>query len=374
MKRTLFFLICISLVSVGFAEADIPNKNVQFLQAVQDGNLAAIQTLLAKGSNVNARVDNYYVWNLIAAVDNGSTKVEKLLIEDANVNAKWGATALWLAAYNGHTDVVKLLLEKGADVNPKTNSGWTALMGAARWGHTEIVKLLLEKGADVNAKDNEGGTALWYAKKRGHTDIVQILEKAGAKELAADFYLPADRLAHPLGKEAPELRQIKGWINSKPIKLTDLRGKVVLLYFWGERCFGCVTHIPDLIDLHNKYHDKGLVIICIRGSMNSVQELKKEIGRLSKKAWNGRKIPFAVALDGGGYCKVALDGCGYCKIEGIREETLMATTLGATTAAYGVRAWPTMVLIDKHGKAYSSRPGFNVAATYEDVERLLAGD
>ncbi|MGA2914745.1 MAG: TlpA disulfide reductase family protein [Sedimentisphaerales bacterium] len=159
---------------------------------------------------------------------------------------------------------------------------------------------------------------------------------AGQKELEINFDLPADRLAHLIGKEAPELQQIKGWINSEPIKLADLRGKVVLLDFWGIWCGACVEGMPNLIDLHEKYHDKGLVIIAIHtDSMSSVEELEKEIKKLSKENWNGREMPFAVALDGGGKYKV----------EGARP-----TVLGATTAAYGINSFPTTVLIDKKGK------------------------
>ncbi len=160
--------------------------------------------------------------------------------------------------------------------------------------------------------------------------------KAGQKELEINFDLPADRLAHLIGKEAPELQQVKGWINSEPIKLADLRGKVVLLDFWGTWCGPCVGGIPGLIDLHEKYHDKGLVIIGIHDdSWNSMKELKEEIEKLSKKHWNGREIPFVIALDGG----------GRCKIEGTKR-----TASGVTTAAYGIQGWPTMVLIDKEGK------------------------
>jgi thiol-disulfide isomerase/thioredoxin len=177
------------------------------------------------------------------------------------------------------------------------------------------------------------------------------------KEKKIDFDLPADRLAYLIGKQAPELQQIKGWINSKPIKLADLRGKVVLLDFWGTWCGPCVQVIPELIDLHEKYQDKGLVIIGIHtDSMNSVEDLEKEINKLSKERWDDRKIPFAIALDGGGKCKI---------------ERTKLTSNGATTAAYGIQGWPTIVLIDKQNKVVDQ---YDPGANTELLENLLAAE
>jgi thiol-disulfide isomerase/thioredoxin len=177
----------------------------------------------------------------------------------------------------------------------------------------------------------------------------------GQKDLEINFDLPADRLAYLIGKQAPELQQIKGWLNSKPIKLADLRGKVVLLDFWGTWCGPCVASIPELIDLNEKYHDKGLVIIGIHDdSMKSITDLEKEIGKLSKVRWDNKKIPFAVALDGG----------GSTKIEGTK-----MTTRGATTAAYGINSFPTMVLINRQGRVIDQ---FYPGAKNELLEKLLA--
>ena len=115
MKRILFSMVCIYLISAAFAKADISDKNAQLIQALKNGNLRAVQTALANGADVNAK--------LITST---------------------GTTALMLAAQDGHTEIVKLLLEKGADVNVKTTTGITALWMASQNGHTEVVKLLLE--------------------------------------------------------------------------------------------------------------------------------------------------------------------------------------------------------------------------------------
>ena len=60
---------------------------------------------------------------------------------------------------------------------------------------------------------------------------------------------------------APELTKITGFINSKPITLADLRGKVVLVDFWTYSCINCIRTIPYLNAWYEKYADKGLEIV-----------------------------------------------------------------------------------------------------------------
>lgn len=62
-------------------------------------------------------------------------------------------------------------------------------------------------------------------------------------------------------KLAPELAQISGYINTDPITLADLRGKVVLVDFWTYSCINCIRTIPYLNAWHEKYADDGLVIV-----------------------------------------------------------------------------------------------------------------
>src|SRR5437868_4780391 len=60
---------------------------------------------------------------------------------------------LWAAARNGDARAVEALLAKGADVNAKTHYGASALWFAAYKGHANVVTLLLKKGAEANVKD-----------------------------------------------------------------------------------------------------------------------------------------------------------------------------------------------------------------------------
>jgi thiol-disulfide isomerase/thioredoxin len=158
----------------------------------------------------------------------------------------------------------------------------------------------------------------------------------GQRELVVDIELPPSRVAQLYGKTAPELRQIKGWKNGGPVKLADLRGKVVILDFWGYWCGPCVRAMPELMKLHDKYADKGLVVIAVHDdSVESIEAMEKELTGYRERLWNGRDLPFLVALDGG----------GKTRIPGSEQESN-----GATTAEYGIKRFPTTLLIDRDGR------------------------
>ena len=77
------------------------------------------------------------------------------------------------AASDGNADAVQALLAKGADIDAKDDLGRTALIVASEHGHLDAVQTLLAKGADVNAKANTGFTALMAACVMGHVDVLQ---------------------------------------------------------------------------------------------------------------------------------------------------------------------------------------------------------
>lgn len=64
-------------------------------------------------------------------------------------------------------------------------------------------------------------------------------------------------------KKAKNFTKISEYINTKPISLDDLRGKVVLVDFWTYSCINCIRTISHLNEWYDKYSDKGLVIVGI---------------------------------------------------------------------------------------------------------------
>ena len=77
------------------------------------------------------------------------------------------------------------------------------------------------------------------------------------------------------GKPAPDL--INRNPEGKEIKLSDLKGKVVLVDFWATWCGPCVASLPHIQELYNKYHDKGFEVFCVADNDSSEDEWKNFI-------------------------------------------------------------------------------------------------
>ena len=71
------------------------------------------------------------------------------------------------------------------------------------------------------------------------------------------------QLHSPFERAAPEFQLAENWVNSKPIRLADFRGKVVLVDFWTYSCINCLRTVPCLNKWQQQYKDRGLVVIGI---------------------------------------------------------------------------------------------------------------
>lgn len=116
---------------------------------------------------------------------------------------------------------------------------------------------------------------------------------------------------------APEL-QGTAWFNTpRPLKLDDLRGKLVLLDFWTYCCINCLHVLEDLKYLEEKYAHRPLAVIGVHSpkftNEDDPESVRQAIARYG--------ITHPVLLD----------------------------SKRRTWEAYGVRGWPTMVLVDPRG-------------------------
>ncbi|WP_339683661.1 M56 family metallopeptidase [Gimesia maris] len=77
-----------------------------------------------------------------------------------------------------------------------------------------------------------------------------------------------------VGQQAPEW-EIVAWSDGRTRKLSDLRGQVVVLDFWGLRCSGCVASIPAQKRLARKYKEQGVVFLGIHTADGEMSQIKK---------------------------------------------------------------------------------------------------
>jgi thiol-disulfide isomerase/thioredoxin len=94
---------------------------------------------------------------------------------------------------------------------------------------------------------------------------------------------------------APEIEGIYSWINSPPLKMANLRGKVVLVDFWAYSCINCLRTLPILAGWDTKYRDKGLVIIGMHAPEFPFEKKEENVKRAAKRY--GVNYPIAMDSD-----------------------------------------------------------------------------
>jgi len=111
-----------------------------------------------------------------------------------------------------------------------------------------------------------------------------------------------------VGGKAPEI-MASAWLNSPPLSLAKLRGRIVVLEFWATWCPPCRTTIPHLIKLHRQYGPKGVVICSLTSeSKSKVENFARDMGMIypvgcgssSSGVYGVRGIPHAFIVDPSG--------------------------------------------------------------------------
>ncbi len=149
------------------------------LDAVQQGDLPKVQTLLEQGISPDRAIMNYTA--VAEAARAGHIEMIDLLLQNgADTEGAKGVSPLAAAARGAHNKVILFLLKQGAKLEGDAGGPGTALFQAAEMGHRTTVSLLLKLGADPDAKTEKKATPLLIATVNGYLGIVEQLIAAGA--------------------------------------------------------------------------------------------------------------------------------------------------------------------------------------------------
>jgi cytochrome c biogenesis protein CcdA/thiol-disulfide isomerase/thioredoxin len=141
---------------------------------------------------------------------------------------------------------------------------------------------------------------------------------------------------------APTLHPDGAWINSKPLTLGKLRGKVVLIDFWTYSCINCLRTLPHLKAWYATYHPKGLVIIGVHTPEFAFEHVTSNVKAAVRRL-------------------------------GIRYPVVQDNSF-KTWDNYANQYWPAEYLIDKQGHVRHTHFGEGEYGQTESLIRRLLGD
>lgn len=102
---------------------------------------------------------------------------------------------------------------------------------------------------------------LLVARTPSPADAATGATKRNAKGAAKAVKLVPAKFSEDVPYVAPEFTSLQNWVNSGPLTLAALKGKVVLVNFWTFGCYNCKNTIPHMKALYDKYHDQGFEIV-----------------------------------------------------------------------------------------------------------------
>jgi peroxiredoxin len=160
-----------------------------------------------------------------------------------------------------------------------------------------VVVLALACGMAVAAVEEIKPVNSWahyrdVLKSEGKSDaeIDALIASALASLRAMDRSAGSDRI----GVAAPPF-QFDGWLNSEPLSLQDLRGRVVLVRWWTDTCPFCASSAPALRQLHEQYSARGLTVIGVFHP-KAGRDDPLDMARV-QRAVESRQFLFPVAVD-----------------------------------------------------------------------------
>lgn len=135
---------------------------------------------------------------------------------------------------------------------------------------------------------------------------------------------------------APEFAALESWLNSGPLTMAGLRGKVIVIDFWTYSCINCLRTLPYVKAWYDAYEDDGLVIVGVHTPEFSFERVPDNV----RRAVRDHGIEYPVAID---------------------------NEFG-TWEAWSNRYWPAKYFVDRRGRIRYAHFG---EGAYEESERVI---
>jgi cytochrome c biogenesis protein CcdA/thiol-disulfide isomerase/thioredoxin len=180
----------------------------------------------------------------------------------------------------------------------------------------------------------------------GYTRALQGLEDSAAAQRRIDSLVAGkshfrESSLQNFG-QAPDFQKISSWINSKPLTVQSLRGKVVLIDFWTYSCVNCIRTLPYVERWYDTYRKDGLVVVGVHTPEFAFEHVRSNVERAVKSFG----IDYPVALDN-----------DY-----------------GTWTAWGNQYWPAEYYIDRRGDVRYAHFGEGNYGETENVIRTLLAE
>ncbi len=131
---------------------------------------------------------------------------------------------------------------------------------------------------------------IWWIDYRSRGEESPAGERYGPVPLPAELVPPGASVAPKEGSLAPDFL-LQGLEEGTEYRLSDFRGRPVVLNFWATWCAPCRKEIPQLVQAYHKYQDQGLVVIGLNHA-----ESRSIVRPYAEKF--GMDFPIAIDLDG----------------------------------------------------------------------------